>query len=78
MARVLVLTTPGCGGCAAVERMLEEFDVEYEVIDVTEKPETLEKYPIMTAPGIVIDGKLKFVGVPRKKELLEKLKNITK
>lgn len=71
---MLVLTTPGCGGCAAVERMLDEFGVQYEVIDVTQKPEILEKYPIMTAPGIVIDEKLEFVGVPGKQELFNKLK----
>lgn len=45
----------------------------YEIIDVTEKPEYLEKYPIYTAPGIVIDDKLEFTGIPKKQALLEKL-----
>ena len=49
-------------------------EMPYEIIDVTEKPEYLEKYPIYTAPGVVIDGKLEFTGVPKKEKLIEKLK----
>jgi len=33
----------------------------------------LERNPIFTAPGIVIDEKLEFLGVPKKQELAEKL-----
>ncbi len=69
--KVEVLTTPDCSNCSVVERLLDEMKVSYEVIDVTEKPEYLEKYPIFTAPGVVIDGKLEFTGVPKKKELIE-------
>ena len=36
-------------------------------------PEILQKYPIMTAPGIVIEGKLEFSVVPSKEELKKKL-----
>ena len=53
--------------------MLDEMNVSYQVIDVTEKPEYLEKYPIFTAPGVVIDDKLAFTGIPKKQELIEKL-----
>jgi len=69
--KIEILTTPSCGNCKVVEEMLDEMNVSYQVIDVTEKPEYLEKYPIFTAPGLVIDGKLEFTGVP-KKEYLEK------
>jgi len=71
--KVQILTTPGCTGCAKVEEMLDELKVKYEVIDVTKKPKVLEKYPIMSAPGIVINGKLEFSGVPSLKELKKKL-----
>jgi len=71
--KIEILTTPGCTTCSAVEKMLDEMKVPYEVIDVTEKPEYLEKYPIYTAPGIVINGKLEFTGVPKKEKLIEKL-----
>ena len=72
--KIQILTTPGCSGCAKVERMLDEMKVEYEVIDVTKNPEILKKYPIMSAPSVVIDGKLEFVGAPKKEELEKKLK----
>jgi len=72
--KVEILTTPDCSNCSVVERMLDEMKVSYEVIDVTEKPDYLKKYPIFTAPGVVINGKLEFTGVPKKEKLLEKLK----
>ncbi|KAG2474500.1 MAG: Glutaredoxin [Nitrosopumilales archaeon] len=71
--KVEILTTPDCSNCSVVESMLDEMKVSYEVIDVTEKPEYLKKYPIFTAPGVVINGKLEFTGVPKRKELMEKL-----
>ena len=71
--KIEILTTPSCGNCKVVEKMLDEMNMSYDVIDVTEKPEYLEKYPIFTAPGIVIDDKLEFTGVPKKGKLLEKL-----
>jgi glutaredoxin len=70
--KVEVLTTPGCSNCHVLEKMLETIGVSYDLIDVTKKPEYLEKYPIFTAPGLVIDNKLEFTGIP-KKEKLEKI-----
>lgn len=72
--KVEVLTTPGCTNCSVLEKMLDDFDISYDVIDVTEKPEYLEKYPIFTAPGLVIDEKLEFTGIPKKKELKKKFR----
>ena len=71
--KIEILTTPSCGNCKVVEEMLDEMKISYQVIDVTEKPEYLEKYPIFTAPGIVIDEKLEFTGIPKRQELLEKI-----
>jgi glutaredoxin len=72
--KVEVLTTPGCTNCSVLEKMLDGFGISYDVIDVTEKPEYLEKYPIFTAPGLVIDEKLEFTGIPKKKELKKKFR----
>ena len=72
--KVEVLTTPDCTNCSTLEKMLDEIGISYEVIDVTEKPEYLKKYPIYTAPGLVIDDKLEFTGIPKKKELIEKFR----
>ena len=71
--KVKILTTPGCANCSVVEKMLDEMNIPYDVIDVTEKPEYLEKFPIFTAPGVVINDKLEFTGIPKKQELLQKL-----
>jgi len=71
--KVEILTTPACSTCNMVEKMFDELGVLYTTIDVTEKPEYLQKYPIFTAPGIVIDDKLEFIGIPTKKELINKL-----
>jgi len=73
MVKVEILTSEGCSSCARAEKMLDEMKVKYKVIDITKNPEILQKYPIMTAPGIVINGKLEFSGVPSKDELKKKL-----
>ena len=67
--KVEVLTTPGCLTCKVLEKMLDNLRIPYNLIDVTKKPEYLEKYPIFTAPGLVIDGKLKFTGIPKIEQL---------
>ncbi len=67
--KVEVLTTPGCSNCEVLEKMLDNLGISYDLVDVTEKSEYLEKYPIFTAPGLVIDGKLEFTGIPRLEDL---------
>jgi len=71
--KVQILTTPGCSNCSILEKMLEKLGVNYDLIDVTEKPEYLKKYPIFTAPGLVINEKLEFTGIPKYNELEKKL-----
>ena len=72
--KVEILTTPDCSNCNVVERMLDEMGISYEVIDITKEPEYLQKYSIFTAPAVLIDEKLEFIGIPKRKELAEKLK----
>ena len=73
--KVEILTTPGCSNCSIVEKLLDEIGISYDIIDVTENPEYLEKYPVFTAPALVIDNKLEFTGIPKKQELLAKLRH---
>lgn len=73
MVKIEILTTPGCASCKRVEKMLNDFGVKYKIIDITKNPNILQKYSVMTAPGIVINDKLEFSGVPGKEELKEKL-----
>ncbi len=75
MVKVQILTTPGCAGCALVEKILDKYKIKYQVIDVTKNQKILEKYPILSAPGVVIDNKLEFTGVPSEKKLIEKIKS---
>ena len=76
---VLILKTPGCASCAQATVLInkikkeEKLKVNVKEVDITKNPDILRKYPIMSSPGIVINGKLEFVGVPREKELREKL-----
>lgn len=72
--KIEILTTPDCANCSILENMLNDIGVSYEKIDVTEKPEYLQKYPIYTAPGLVLNGKLEFTGIPKKEQLIKKLK----
>lgn len=72
--KVEILTTPDCSNCSILERMLDDMGISYDVIDMTKKPEYLQKYPIYTAPGLVLNGKLEFTGIPKKTQLIEKLK----
>ena len=73
MKKVEILTTPGCSNCSVLEKMLDKLGITYDLIDVTENPEYLQKYPIFTAPGLVIDEKLEFTGIPKLDELEKKL-----
>jgi glutaredoxin len=71
--KIEILITPACSNCSIMEKILDDIGIRYQIIDVTENPEYLQKYPIFTAPGIVIDDKLEFTGVPSKKELIKRL-----
>ena len=67
--KVEILTTPGCSNCKILEKMLDNLGISYDLIDVTEKSEYLEKYSIFIAPGLVIDGKLEYSGIPKIEDL---------
>lgn len=69
MMNIKVLVTPHCSGCKIVKEYLDEMNIKYEVIDMAQNPEALQKYPTMSAPTIVINGKVEFIGTPSKEEL---------
>ena len=79
--KVLILDTPGCVSCKYAEELIarikkeENLHFDIEVKDITKHPEVLQKYQIMSSPGIVIDGKLEFTGKPKEDELRKKLKS---
>lgn len=77
--KVQILKSVGCASCAQattlIKKIKEEEKLKFEIeeIDIIEHPEMLQKYHIMTSPGIVIDGKLAFEGMPSEKKLRERL-----
>ncbi len=74
MARVELITTEDCTRCEQAKDMLRKLRIKYIAIDATKQPEILAKYPIMAAPGIAINGKLVFSGLPSESELKKRLK----
>lgn len=81
MIKVELLTMPGCTHCAAaiktIERIKGDFpEMTVEIVDVTENPEAAQKYMLMSAPGIVINGKLEFTGGIAEETLRKRLKEI--
>ena len=74
--KIEILTTPACANCSIVEKIFDDIGLPYDVIDVTEHSEYLKKYPVFTAPAIVIDDKLEFVGIPSKKEITKRLSRL--
>ncbi len=74
--KIDILFVPGCTCCDHVisdaQDLKKEFSLEIEVIDVTVRLEMLERYPIFSSPGIVINSELVHTG-DIKKEKLRKL-----
>ena len=78
MARVQVLSTPGCAGCDAFKRMLTKVLAEFpgldwEEIDLIENPDVAERYRILSVPAVVIDERLEFPRIPKEDALRERL-----
>lgn len=75
------LTMPDCHTCAKVKKILEEIrpdfpELEFEEIDITSEPgqEIVQKYSIMSSPGIIIDGELFSTGGVNKEKLVDALR----
>jgi len=71
--------SPGCVGCPIVKEMLKSLstelsgDMTVEEVDITVDTARAAQYGIMSVPSIVINGELKFTGVPGKEELKKAL-----
>lgn len=67
MIEVLFLTVPNCVQCAKARKVIEKVqpdfpDMKVTYLDVTQRPEILQKYRVLSSPGIVIDGRLEYTG----------------
>lgn len=75
------LTMLGCHTCAGVKKIIEEIKpdfpgLEIEEIDIAseEGQKVVQKYGIMSSPGIIIDEELFSTGGVNKEKLIKKLK----
>lgn len=83
MIKLELLTMPGCVHCAAAKETVKKVKTSFpemmvEIIDVTENPEVAQKYMLMSAPGVVINGKLEFIGGVKEEALRKKVEELTK
>ncbi len=82
MIELKILSTPDCPPCEVAMRIAQKLqgefpDLSIEKVDMLEHPEACEQHRIYSAPGIVINGKLEFVGGVNERRLREKLRQIS-
>lgn len=52
--KILVLTQNNCRYCGMVKSYLDDNQVEYETVNMSEQPEYQEKYDVMGAPTVLL------------------------
>lgn len=67
MIDILFITVPNCAQCAKARHVIEKVqpdfpDMKVTYLDVTQQPEILQQYRVLSAPGIVLNGKLEYTG----------------
>ncbi len=55
------------------ERMPE---LEYREVDPRKDPDYASQFPISHAPGLIVDGRIEYVGIPRERMLLDRLRQL--
>lgn len=83
MTEVLFLTVPNCVQCAKAMKVIEKVQPDFpemkvRYIDVTQQPEILQKYRVLSAPGIVIDGRLEYTGGLDEAAFRQRLKELSR
>lgn len=83
MIKMQIITSPGCECCEDIKNYIKNVkndfpELSVEIIDMTtlKGQELVQKYNILSAPGIIINGKLEFTGETKEKDLRSKLKEI--
>jgi len=82
MIEVLFITVPNCAQCAKAKKLIEKVqpdfpDLKVEYLDVTVHPEILQQYRVLSAPGIVLNGKLEYTGGLDEAAFRERLKKLS-
>ena len=58
------------------EMKRQDPDLDWKVLDITEKPELAVTYKAPMTPAIYIDGKLEFMGYPKASVLESKIQEL--
>lgn len=82
MIDMLFITVPNCVQCAKARRVIEKVQPDFpqlkvEYIDVTVHPEILQQYRVLSAPGIVLNGKLEYTGGIEEAPFRERLRQLS-
>lgn len=81
MIEIQIITSPECECCEDIKGYIDDVkkdfpELKVEILDSTEHPEIVQKYNILSAPGIIINGKLEFSGETKEEDLRKKLEEI--
>lgn len=83
MIKMQIVTSPGCQCCEDIKTYIKDVqkdfpDLNVKMIDMTtpEGQKLVQKYNILSAPGIIINEKLEFMGETKEEDLRKKLKEI--
>ncbi|MEE9592971.1 MAG: hypothetical protein V3W28_05270 [Thermoplasmata archaeon] len=62
----------------AVLALVQEImpDLEYREVDPRNDPDYAARFPISHAPGLIVDGRIEYVGIPRERMLLDRLRQL--
>lgn len=51
---ILLLSQPSCRPCGFVKNLLEESSVDYQLVDITQENEYIDKFGIMSTPVTIL------------------------
>ncbi len=74
----IFIAPEGCPSCGKAQRLVGEIardypGVEVRQVHILDAPDRVVEYGVFSTPFIVIDGKVEFVGVPKERDLRQRL-----
>ena len=68
---ILVYVSRACHHRSLLEAWLEEAHLEFEVAFFEDDPEIGIRHAIRSSPNLIVDGAVRFVGMPSRTQFLE-------
>lgn len=83
MIKLQIITSPGCKCCEDIKNYIKDVqndfpELQVDILSMTTPlgQELVQKYNILSAPGIIINEKLEFSGETKEEDLRKKLREI--